>query len=181
MDEIDSLNKRVLVIGIGNELRTDDAAGILAARLVKKLELGDADVIESCGDGAELIELWTGRQNVIIIDAVKSGSPPGTIHRFKVNSSRLPSEFFKFSTHLFSVPQAIYLSASLGKLPENLIIFGIEAKSFEMGSGLTPKIENAINNIIELVHKEIIKLKGNTKHYTQKLYSKTIKENITDG
>jgi len=70
--------------------------------------------MESNGDGAGLIDSWAGRVHVILIDAVLSGSAPGTIHRLELGKSILPAEFFKFSTHLFSIPQAIYLSASLG-------------------------------------------------------------------
>jgi hydrogenase maturation protease len=149
----------VLIIGIGNEYRTDDAAGLLAARKIKTLGIKGIDVTENNGDGADLIEKWTGRKLVILIDAVLSGSAPGTLHRFDLPGPELPSEFFRFSTHLFSVNQAIYLSASLGNLPRNLVILGIEAASFEAGTGLTPEVESAVNNIEHFLQNEIIKPK----------------------
>jgi hydrogenase maturation protease len=90
-----------------------------------------------------------------------TGSAPGTIRRFKVKSSRLHSEFFKFSSHLFSIPQAIYLSASLGKLPENMVILGVEAKSFDLGNCLSSEAEKAVNNIEKAVQKEIMELQKN--------------------
>ena len=147
----------VLIIGIGNEYRTDDAAGLLAARKIKTLGIKGIDVTENNGDGADLIEKWTGRNLVILIDAVLSGSAPGTLHRFRLPGPELPSELFRFSTHLFSVNQAIYLSASLGKLPKRLVIFGIEAASFEAGTGLSPEVESAVNNIELILQNEIIK------------------------
>ncbi|HEY3251205.1 MAG TPA: hydrogenase maturation protease [Ignavibacteria bacterium] len=147
---------RILIIGIGNDYRSDDAAGLIAVRKLKKLPLNNVDVIESNGDGAGLIDSWAGRNKVILIDAVLSGAAPGTIHRLEAESSSLPSDFYKFSTHLFSIPQAIYLSASLGRLPENLVIFGIEGASFKAADGLSEEVEEAINNIEQLVQKEII-------------------------
>ncbi len=148
-------NSDILIIGIGNEYRGDDAAGLLAARKLRNYDLKGIEVIENNGDGAELINKWTGRKKVILIDAVQSGSKPGTIHEFSAPGSILPSELFKFSTHLFSVPQAIYLSASLGNLPQELTIYGIEASSFESGTTITAEVEIAVNNIVHLVSKII--------------------------
>jgi hydrogenase maturation protease len=65
----------VLIIGIGNEYRSDDAAGLLAARKIRTLGIKGLDVTENNGDGADLIEKWTGRNFVILIDAVLSGFP----------------------------------------------------------------------------------------------------------
>jgi hydrogenase maturation protease len=149
------MNNNTLIIGIGNEFRSDDAAGLKAAKKIKELGLNDVDVLESNGDGAGLIDAWTGRSNVIIIDAVLSGSAPGTVHRISVGKELLPSEFFKFSTHLFSIPQAIYLSASLGKLPESIVILGIEGASFETGVVISEEVGKAINNIGQMVQTEI--------------------------
>lgn len=148
-------NSDILIIGVGNEYRGDDAAGLLAARKLRNYDLKGIEVIENNGDGAELIEKWSGRKKVILIDAVQSGSKPGTIHEFSAPGFILPSELFKFSTHLFSVPQAIYLSASLGNLPQELTIYGIEAFSFESGTKLSAEVEIAVNNIVHLVSKII--------------------------
>lgn len=148
-------NSKTLIIGIGNEYRGDDAAGLLVIRKLRNYDLKGIEVIENNGDGADLIEKWTGRKNVILIDAVQSGSKPGTIHEFSAPDSILPSEQFKFSTHLFSVQQAIYLSASLGNLPQKLTIYGIEAASFDSGTQISAEVEIAVNNIVKLVSKII--------------------------
>lgn len=146
-------NNDLLIIGIGNEYRSDDAAGLIAARKIRQYGLKGIDVIENNGDGADLIEKWSGRKKTILIDAVLSGSEPGYIHEFTAPGSIIPSELFKFSTHLFSVPQAIYLSSSLGNLPDELKIFGIEAKSFGSGTVISGEVETAINSIVNLVTK----------------------------
>jgi len=145
------IKSRTLIIGIGNKLRGDDAAGLLALKKIKELAPEGVDVIENNGDGAELINKWAGRDKVILIDAVVSGSPPGTIHKFSSPGPIVPTEMFKFSTHLFSVPQAIYLSASLGNLPKELTIYGIEAKSLDYGAQVSDEVEIAINNIVQFV------------------------------
>jgi len=153
------IDTNILIIGIGNEFRSDDAAGLIAARRLRKLKLQETDICESCGDGAGLIDMWAGRNDVILIDAVSSGSAPGTVHRLELNNRILPAEFFKFSTHLFSIPQAIYLSASLGTLPRSLLILGIEGKSFETGNAVSAEAGSAINNIEKIILSEIKKIK----------------------
>jgi len=153
----------ILIIGVGNEYRTDDAAGLLAARKVKELAIPGIDVTENNGDGADLIERWADKETVILIDAVLSGSAPGTIHRFSLPGAELPAEYFRFSTHLFSIPQAIYLSASLGNLPKKLMLYGIEASSFDTGTSLTREVELAVNNIVKILNNDINKLITNTK------------------
>jgi hydrogenase maturation protease len=71
---------KILILGLGNELLSDDAVGILAARVLKE-RLGDkADVVESSLSGMALLDLLVGYERAILIDAVKTGrTPPGTI------------------------------------------------------------------------------------------------------
>ena len=73
-------NNKVLIIGIGNEFRSDDGAGIVCARKLKEKVNSNITVIENDGDGAMLMELWKGFDEVILIDSVSVGSKPGTIH-----------------------------------------------------------------------------------------------------
>src|SRR6266487_4776599 len=78
------MSQSILVIGIGNEYRSDDAAGLLACRLLKAKELQDTLIIESNGDGVALMEAWETPRRVFLIDTVSSGAKAGTIHRFDV-------------------------------------------------------------------------------------------------
>jgi hydrogenase maturation protease len=150
----------VLVIGIGNQYRSDDAAGLIAARRIRKLGLPGVEVIESDGDGTELMDLWFKKENVIIIDAVSSGSVPGTLHILKAGKNIDPPVQFKFSTHSFGILQALKLSATLNILAENILIFGIEGFNFAYGQVLSSSVENRLDNIVSLVHKEILKLRN---------------------
>jgi len=165
-------NANILIIGIGNEFRSDDAAGLIAAARIRELRLNNVDVEQSNGDGAGLMDMWAGRNNVILIDAVSSGSAPGTLHRLELSGRVIPAEFFKFSTHLFSIPQAIYLSASLGTLPGSLVILGIEGKCFNTGNDVSAEAGYAINNIEKLVLSEIkiIKERQRKNFVNEKVY-----------
>jgi hydrogenase maturation protease len=70
---------RILVIGVGNEYRRDDAVGLIVARRLRELSPRNVTVIEESGEGTNLMESWTGADMVILIDAASSGARPGTI------------------------------------------------------------------------------------------------------
>lgn len=135
--------KKVLIIGVGNRYRQDDGVGpYLIARL--KTELADlADLVERSGEGAQLMETWKNYATVYLIDAVSSGQKPGTIHRFDATQEKLPQNFFHYSTHAFSVAEAVELARALNELPPRLIIYGIEGKTFTSGQGLSKEVEKA--------------------------------------
>src|SRR5688500_15967727 len=128
------------IIGIGNEFRRDDGAGIIAIRLLQAF--GVPDTLES--DGTTLIEALENTESVILIDVVFSGANPGTIHRFDAGIHPLPINVFSYSTHHFSVMQAVELMRTFNQLPSHLEIYGIEGKDFSFGIGLSPKVEKAV-------------------------------------
>jgi hydrogenase maturation protease len=153
MDE--QATRNILVIGVGNPYRRDDGAGLEAARKLKAPADGAFAVTEHGGEGAALLEVWKGAGVVILLDAVQSGAPPGTIHRLDAGSQRLPATLFRTSTHAFSIAQAVELGRALGQLPHNVIVYGIEGKEFEAGTGLSREVENALPVLVESVLEEI--------------------------
>ena len=145
----------ILVIGIGNAYRSDDAAGLIAARRVNEQASEHCSVIEHTGEGAALMELWKDADAVIVIDAVRSGAAPGTVSRFDAALCPLPVSMFRDSTHAFSLAEAVELSRALKQLPRQLIVYGIEAQSFEAGTNFSPAIEFAMQTVVERVLQEL--------------------------
>ena len=74
---------KVLIIGIGNTYRGDDGAGNAVAQRLAGQVPPEATVIEQSGEGTALVEAWKGAQFVIVVDAMESGAPAGTIRRFE--------------------------------------------------------------------------------------------------
>ena len=147
---------KTLVIGIGNNFRGDDGAGLYVARKMRDMMPQKIDILESTGEATELMGLWENKENVILVDAVFSGSIPGTVYRYDVNRKPLPvSHFESQSTHAFGVVQAVELAKTFNTLPNSLIIYGIEGDSFEMGVEMSPEIIEAAENVIELILEEI--------------------------
>ena len=132
-----------LIIGLGNDYRSDDAVGRVVARKLGAESLDGVRILEESGEGAALMDAWRGADFVILIDAVHSGGKPGTIYRIDAHAEEIPRSFFHYSTHAFSVAEAVELARALGQLPPRLVIYGIEGKNFESGISLSPEIETA--------------------------------------
>jgi hydrogenase maturation protease len=144
-----------LVIGLGNEFRGDDAAGRVAARKVDSAAIDGVRVIEESGEGAALMDAWRGAEFVILIDAVHSGAPPGTIHRLDAGAEPIPANFFHYSTHAFSIAEAVELARALQPLPSRLIAYGIEGKDFSSGEQLSPEVAAAVEEVARRVKGEL--------------------------
>jgi len=146
---------RVLVIGVGNDYRHDDAVGFIVARHLREKNFQHITVREMSGEGAALIAAWQGADRVIIVDAVQSGAAPGTIFRVEAHREPIPTNFFHYSTHAFGVAEAIELARALNQLPQCLLMYGIEGKDFEAGEGLSPVVKEAVEEVVRLVLREL--------------------------
>jgi len=145
----------ILVIGIGNPARGDDAAGLAVARRIREAAApGDVTVTELAGDQLALLDAWTGAREVYVIDAVCSGGTPGTVYRFDA-AEPLTAHFWHRGTHTFSLADVIELARALGRLPARLTGFGIEGATFEPGVPLSPEVEAAVEAVTVLLLGEL--------------------------
>ncbi len=146
---------RILIAGIGNTDRGDDAVGPLVARSIAGRLPPGARAIVNRGDMFELIEDWKTADAVICVDAAMSSGAPGCIHRFDANAEPIPRELSLVSSHIFGLADAIELARALGMLPEILIVLAVEADNFQTGSEMAPEILSAAEAVEELILNEI--------------------------
>jgi hydrogenase maturation protease len=148
---------KIIVFGVGNSYRCDDAAGLIVARQLKNKHLENVTIIEKDNDGPLLMAEWSDRDKVIIADAVSSRSVAGSVFRFDLLKQQIPPEKFRFSTHNMSLPDTIQLAKQLNNLPAELRLFAIEGKIFDHGMLITPEVteslELVVNQIIGLCNK----------------------------
>jgi hydrogenase maturation protease len=144
-----------LVIGLGNRLRGDDAAGPEVARLLRE-RAPEVRAIEHEREPSDLIELWEeGVGLTVVIDAVQ-GEEPGRIHRVEVGREELRERRSAgASTHALALGEVIELARVLDRLPTRLVVFGIEGTRFDTGADLSPAVRRAAVETIELVLAEL--------------------------
>lgn len=150
---------RVLIIGVGNDFRKDDAAGLTCLRSLRREVDLDADLRESDGEGSRLIELWRCRDHVILLDSSEPGSFPGRIRRLGVFESGQLLKKLEPSSHVLGLAEAIHLSRTLGELPLDLVVYTIEAADVSMGQGLTPAVAAAIPDLVRCVAQELLEIR----------------------
>lgn len=141
------------VIGIGNVLRADDGVGI---HVVQRLEdeIPGCEAVDMATAGIDLLEQMRGREKVVIVDAIVTGSEPGTIHWISTHEMRSPA-FSK--THSLNLYGTIMLGQLLypKEMPEKLVILGVEAWDVDsFKDELSPKVEQAIPEIIGAIKLE---------------------------
>lgn len=136
-----------LIVGIGNPDRGDDAIGVLVVRSLpglRTIELADC---------SGLLDVWEDESDVIVVDAMRSGDHPGTVRRFDASSSVLPTATFP-STHSFGLGETVELGRALDRLPDRLIIYGIEATRFDPGGQVTSAVRDALEEAVAAISKE---------------------------
>ncbi len=144
-----------LVLGLGNELLSDDAVGVLAARALKERLKDRADVVESALSGLALLELFIGYERAIIIDAIKTGrQAPGTICELgpaDLGPIAAPSPHYAGLPELLATAQQLQLN-----FPEEIKIFALEVEDpYTVGGGLSPSAEQVLEELIRRVEQQI--------------------------
>lgn len=142
----------LVIIGIGNRWRRDDEVGPWVADRLGERGL---PAIEHSGEGAGLIKAWSRARSVIVVDATASGAAAGTLYRLDAVNAELPRHFFRYSSHLFGLAEAITTARTLGRLPEQMIVHGIEGGDFGFGDTFTPAVAEAAAQVVERITAEL--------------------------
>ncbi len=144
----------IRIIGLGNDLRGDDAVGLLTVRRLRHT-IGDrAEVIEAGMVGVDLIELMKGASAVILIDAARSGKAPGSIYRLDASVSPIGGQVFPRSSHAIGVSEAIELARAMDVLPATVIVYGVEVGTTEVGQPLSPPMGEALDQVVKQIIQE---------------------------
>ena len=147
----------IKIIGIGQSLRGDDAAGLEAVRLWQErhqanierqnlqVELTELPVIG-------LLNLLEGTRTVILVDAVHSNAKAGTIHLLSEDQLESFSNG-SGSAHGWGVAETLSLGRKLmpSTMPEVLLLIGIEAGDLTLGESLSPDVEKALPEVVHLI------------------------------
>ena len=110
---LDALARKVLVIGLGNPDRGDDAVGGIVAEHLSRRLPSDVTIIAPRGDVLSLIGDWVAFDALVCIDAAAPMGMPGRIHRIALPKDELPSNFPVTSSHAFGLTAAIGLARAL--------------------------------------------------------------------
>lgn len=143
-----------LIVGCGNLIRGDDAAGPVLIRLLSERSIpAGVRLVDGGTAGMDVAFAMRGARKVVIIDASHIGVDPGTIHR-------VPGEELKDlsppegNLHRFRWDQALGFAQWLLKdeYPEDVTVWLIEGESFEPGAPLTASVQTAVERVVDEIH-----------------------------
>ena len=152
-DRLAATAPRVLVLGLGNDILTDDAIGLQVARQLRR-DLADCpnvDVRETTEMGLALLDHLVGYGGALIVDAVQTGQhPPGFIHELEPSAL---SQLAGRTPHFLGVGETLALGRQLGQpMPETVRIFAIEVQDpFTLGEHLSAALQTALPDIAKRV------------------------------
>jgi hydrogenase maturation protease len=147
----------IKIIGMGQSLRGDDAVGLEAVRFWQEAYPGQnkrADLQVELAElpGIGLLNLIEGARIAILVDAVRSGAEPGTIHLL-LKEQLEAFENNSGSAHGWGVAETLRLGEKLlpVTIPQKIILIGIEAADFTLGSPLSPLVKQALPEVARLI------------------------------
>lgn len=150
---MDAQRPKTLILGVGNILLSDEGIGVRVIEYLQTQPLpGDVELIDGGTAGADLIDALSDRETVIIIDAIQSNHPAGTILRLIPDDLKL-HEYTPLSLHDLDIPQTLAMTHLSNCAPKAVICFGIVPASIEPGMELSPTLLPLVPKIADIVLK----------------------------
>ena len=151
-------NVKTLVLGLGNTILSDDGVGCRVAAVLKnRLKNQQVDVIEAGIAGLDFLDLLTGYDRAIIIDAIQTEDGiPGQIYRLEPDA--LAGTRHSGTPHDVNLATALELGRKLNiPLPRQIILYAIEAEDVTSFSEIcTADVAKAIPICVETIVQELI-------------------------
>jgi hydrogenase maturation protease len=128
----------VLVLGLGNILMEDEGVGVaVVERLQQDYRLpADIELLDGGTSGMALLDDLRRRDTLIVVDAVRTGQPPGTL--VELRGEQVPAFFrSRISPHQLALSDVLAVLTLTGEMPLDTIVIGIEPLSLETRLGLS--------------------------------------------
>ncbi|UCF43450.1 MAG: HyaD/HybD family hydrogenase maturation endopeptidase [Planctomycetota bacterium] len=157
-------SRRILILGVGNILLRDEGIGVHAAKELQKQNLpANVEVIDGGTMGLDVLSLAAGVDKLVIVDALRSGRKPGAIYKIYLNTEQgdgirqlfRQEKQSKISLHQVGLLDGLSLAERINRLPEEIVIIGVEPGVVDYGLELTEQVERKVQEIIKKVLEEI--------------------------
>ena len=147
---------KVLVLGIGNLVMSDDGVGV---KVVQKLQreynfTETVEIMDGGTLGLDLLPKLEGIERLIVVDAVETGGEPGTCVRLV--GEELPIALAtKVSPHQMGLKDLLSVAELMGHSPREMVLIGVQPGSIEMDTELTEAVEAQVGELVRMVLDEL--------------------------
>jgi hydrogenase maturation protease len=144
------------LLGIGNILMNDDAAGVLVVQaLAEKYTFSQELVVLDGGTlGLDILPFLEGIDRLLVVDAVETGEPVGTIIRMTGDDIPLALAT-KVSPHQMGLKDLLLVADLQGYAPAEMVLWGVQPGSIEMDIELSPEVAKAVVILQDKVLEEL--------------------------
>jgi hydrogenase maturation protease HycI len=153
---------RIAVLGIGSDLRGDDAAGILVAQKLERTFAGSRRRNAAAFVGHTAPENLTGeiirfirggradaRGHIVLVDTADMNSKPGAIRLL----TREELGGVSFSTH--QLPLSVLMDYLESSLNGRITVIGIQPAKLSFGAGISPRVRTAVNRVAAAIRSAV--------------------------
>ncbi|HVI50421.1 MAG TPA: HyaD/HybD family hydrogenase maturation endopeptidase [Candidatus Sulfotelmatobacter sp.] len=147
---------RVVVLGIGNTLMTDEGFGVHAIEaLEKRYDMAEGvEIVDGGTTGMELFGDLQGVEHLLVVDAVRAGQPEGGIVR--LTGDDVPAFFkTKLSPHQIGLSDVLAALRFAGSEPESVVLIGVKPVSLDISMEMTPQVAACVDPVIGMVVEEL--------------------------
>lgn len=146
----------VVLLGVGNVLMADEGLGVHVVNELEKRFVFPENV--RCVDGGtstnELLGDLENLDQLIVIDAVRAGKPPGTMVRLE--GSAVPSAFqTKLSPHQTGIADLLATLTFMGRGPKRIVFYGVEPERITLDLELSPSVSKVLPQVRDAVVNEL--------------------------
>lgn len=155
-------DKRILVLGVGNILFTDEGFGVrVAEELEQRYEFSENVTILDGGTlGLKLMGPIMESDYLIIVDIVLNESVPGDVHRL-LGEDLNKACAFKNSMHQTDLLDTLANCSIVGNAPDDVVLYGIEPVNYkDMSAALSSELEAKLPEVMDMVLKEVTEAGG---------------------
>ena len=144
-----------LVLGLGNILLRDEGLGVHVVRTLGEADLpADVELFDGGTSGMDLLDVLADRQRLIVIDAIDSDAPAGTVLRLTPDDIE-PQTHGMVSLHEMGLFETLAAARHMDAAPPDIVIFGVKPYDVKWGLELSPEMNRLLPKVAELVAREL--------------------------
>lgn len=146
----------VLVLGLGNVLLGDDGVGAAAiARLEREYRIPPGVRVEDGGTlGLALLDLLTSAERVILVDAVRTDVPAGTLVRL-AGADVMDAVRDRLSPHQVGVADLLDAARLIGRYPATVTLLGLVPDNIDLAVVRSAAVEGALETLVDAIVREV--------------------------
>jgi len=152
--------RQALIGGIGNVLLGDDGVGPYVVKILESTYAFEesVEIIDLGTPALDLTHQIVGLQSLILVDAVASDDPVGTLALYTKEDILRDTPAQRLDPHSPALAECLMTASMLGTMPQHVLLVGIAGKCYEPGHPLSAAVRHSVGPAIDAILQELRRL-----------------------